>query len=138
MQFSELSGDQLRRGCDESLFSDVRTAETDGFNEIIGQQRAVEAIEFGMDIDRDGFNIFALGPSGSGRASIISRYVQHKSSEKPVPDDWRYVNNFQDQRKPIAAMMSRRQSRVLERYQVNLIVDNAQTEGAPVILAGGT
>jgi lon-related putative ATP-dependent protease len=100
MKTDQLKGDQLRRSCDGAIFNDVRSEENGGFNEIIGQQRAVEAIEFGMDINRDGYNIFALGPSGSGKTSIIRRFVEEKASAKPVPDDWCYVNNFQDQRKP--------------------------------------
>lgn len=96
----QLKAGQLRKSCDESLFNTIGPDEVKGFNEIIGQERAVEAIEFGMDIDRNGFNIFALGPSGSGRTAIIRRYVEQKSSEKPVPDDWCYVYNFKDQRTP--------------------------------------
>jgi len=88
MKTDQLKAEQLRRRCDGVTFSDELSERNEGFNEIIGQQRAVEAIVFGMDIDRDGYNIFALGPSGSGRTSIIRRFVEEKASEKPVPDDW--------------------------------------------------
>jgi len=79
MNEEQLKPGQLCRSCDESSFTDEEAGRKGDFNEIIGQQRAVEAIEFGMDINRDGYNIFALGPSGSGRTSIIRRFVEKKS-----------------------------------------------------------
>lgn len=123
MKAEQLKADQLRQSCDGAIFKDVFSEENDGFNEIIGQERAVEAIEFGMDIDRDGYNIFVLGPSGSGRTSIIRRFVEEKSSNKSVPDDWCYVNNFQDHRKPRCIRFPVGQGKEFRSDMENLVSD---------------
>ncbi|MFW6137739.1 MAG: AAA family ATPase, partial [Spirochaetota bacterium] len=97
---NELTPEQLRTVCSEDIFNFKTTSELPTTTDIIGQDRAVEAIEFGMDIDSDGFNIYALGPAGAGRTATIEQFVQKKSKKKPVPSDWCYVYNFEDPRKP--------------------------------------
>jgi len=99
-KITELAPEQLRRVCDESTFDFDSTVTLPELAEIIGQDRAVEAIDFGMGVDGDGFNIYALGPVGAGRTSTIQRFVQARAKEKPVPDDWCYVHNFVESNKP--------------------------------------
>jgi len=96
----ELKPDEARRTCDEEGLGFRSTADLPELAEIVGQDRAVEAIEFGMDIDSRGFNIYVLGPSGTGKTSTIRRFVEERAKGKPVPDDWCYVHNFADPRKP--------------------------------------
>ncbi len=100
----ELTADQVRLVCDETLF-DGGTAELAGLEEVIGQARAVEAIEFGMDIDGAGFNIYVLGPPGTGKTTTVIRFVEERAKAKPVPDDWCYVHNFDDPQKPHAVRL---------------------------------
>ncbi|MFN2136495.1 MAG: Lon protease family protein [Candidatus Promineifilaceae bacterium] len=69
---------------------------------LLGQPRAEAALRFGMGIARDGYNIFALGPNGTGKRTIIRRAFAARAAAQPVPDDWCYVNNFQDYHKPKA------------------------------------
>jgi len=69
---------------------------------IIGQERAVEALSFGLDIDSPGFNVFVMGPTGSGRRSIIRRVVEEKAGREPAPDDWVYAVSFAEPDKPRA------------------------------------
>lgn len=65
-----------------------------------GQQRAAEAIDFGVGIRRRGYNIYALGPTGTGRHSLVLAKLRQQAQSKPTPDDWCYVNNFSDSRRP--------------------------------------
>jgi lon-related putative ATP-dependent protease len=71
-------------------------------SEVIGQERAVSAVRFGIGIQRDGYNLFALGPSGTGKRTTISQFLERRASEEPIPPDWCYVNNFEDNQKPNA------------------------------------
>lgn len=98
----ELSADQLHRACDSSNFSFDVTDDLPFEPGIIGQDRAVEAVRFGLDIHSPGFNVFVMGPTGSGRRSIIRRIVEEKAASEPVPDDWVYVTRFSDPGRPRA------------------------------------
>lgn len=98
----ELPPDRLRRACDPKGFSFETTAELPLTPEIIGQPRATRAIEFGLDITGPGYNIFVLGPGGTGRTTTIQRFLAQRASQRPAPDDWVYVHNFHQPRQPRA------------------------------------
>jgi lon-related putative ATP-dependent protease len=70
--------------------------------EIIGQERATRAIEFGIDIPAPGYNIYAMGPAGAGKTSTIMRYLERTAATREVPDDWGYINNLSDPQSPDA------------------------------------
>ncbi len=97
-----LSPDDLYRRCDPSFFSFRTTANLPPLEEIIGQQRAVDAIDFGLNLKSDGFNIYVLGESGTGRTSAIRAFISKKAEKEIVPPDWCYVNNFREPGEPIA------------------------------------
>ncbi len=99
---SELKPDQLYRRCDPARFDFENTRELERPSEAIGLERAVEAIGFGLEIKRDGYNIYALGPAGLGKHRLIQRFVEAKTRQTEAPSDWCYVNNFHDPQKPIA------------------------------------
>ncbi|NOR57327.1 MAG: AAA family ATPase [Sulfurimonas sp.] len=88
--------------CDPKLFSFTTTDELELLEQPIGQTTAIEAVNFGVNIKQDGYNIFAMGPSGSGKHSAIMSFLQAKSSVKESPSDWCYVNNFKSNQKPIS------------------------------------
>lgn len=71
-------------------------------NEFIGQERAVEALNFGIDIKSQGYNLFAMGPSGIGKYSLVKIILEAHASENPTPSDWCYIHNFEAPEKPIA------------------------------------
>ncbi|MCX8067271.1 MAG: AAA family ATPase [Anaerolineae bacterium] len=98
----ELAPEQLRRTCDPQRFSFETTAELPLTPEIIGQPRATRAIEFGLEMERPGYNIFVLGPGGTGRATVIQRFLMERAAREPTPDDWVYVHNFRQPRSPRA------------------------------------
>jgi Cdc6-like AAA superfamily ATPase len=92
----------LCKRCDAKQFSFKTTDELEDFDDIIGQQRAVEAIEFGIGIRHKGYNLFVLGPPGTGRHGVIRRFVEKQALEEDVPSDWCYVNNFSEAQEPRA------------------------------------
>ena len=100
--YKELQPEELRLQCGDACFSFSSTQELDESPGVIGQDRAIEAIEFGMGIDSNGFNIFAMGPSGAGRTSIVQEFVEKQAEEMPIPDDWCYIFNFEEPHKPKA------------------------------------
>lgn len=102
MKIRELRAEELRRTCDPGQFSFKSTAELTELAGIIGQERATKAIDFGIEIPSEGYNIYALGPSGSGRTTVIKEFLQKKVSNGVVPDSWAYVNNFDDAYQPHA------------------------------------
>lgn len=93
---------QLRRACDPDSLNFNTTAEVQPVSNIIGQPRGTRAIEFGIDIDSPGYNIFVLGEEGTGRATAIGRYLRERAARRPTPQDWVYVNNFAEPHKPRA------------------------------------
>ena len=98
----ELTADQLHRRFDPSRFAFKSTADAPDLGGIIGQDRAAKAIEFGLEIPYQGYNVFATGPTGAGKTSIITRFLQDKAAARPVPPDWGYAHNFADPDRPIA------------------------------------
>ncbi|HWQ25156.1 MAG TPA: AAA family ATPase [Chlorobaculum sp.] len=93
---------QLFSQCDPQEFEFQTTADLDGTIEIAGQQRALDAIRLGMGIRHDGFNLFALGPAGTGKQSAVLQFLSSLAPEAPRPDDWCYVYDFEKPRNPKA------------------------------------
>lgn len=97
-----LPASALTHQLDSSLFPFSRTDELEHFTSVIGQTRAVEALEFGVEMPRSGYNVFVMGESGTGRFSYVRRYLSQVASEQPAPSNWLYVNNFEEPREPHA------------------------------------
>ena len=97
---SELTAAQLRHRCDPAQFAFTTTAEAPGPETIIGQERATRAIEFGLDMPHPGYNVFATGPAGAGKSSILTRFLEARAAARAVPSDWGYVHNFVDPDRP--------------------------------------
>lgn len=109
----ELTADQLRRACAPGDLNFHSTDELEQLNEIIGQERATRAIEFGLDIPSYGYNIYALGPAGAGKTTTIAKYLERQAAGRPVPNDWGYVNNFERPDEPLALRLPASGGRVL-------------------------
>ena len=67
---------------------------------LIGQERAVEALEFALRMRAKGYNAYALGVGGTGRHSMVEDLLHRKAASEPTPPDWCYVNNFGDPQQP--------------------------------------
>ncbi len=100
-----LAPEKLYNRCDPDSFSFSSTAELDGEIKISGQDRAEEAIRFGIGMKKSGFNLFALGPSGTGKQTALEQFLQNVAPNEPVPGDWCYVYNFEKTRQPRAIAM---------------------------------
>jgi len=98
----KLSANELRCNCDPQMMDWKSSAEVGSKGTIIGQDRAVRAMRFGLDIQDKGFNIFVAGRPGTGRTTAIERFLDEIASTKPAPDDWCYVHNFDDSYRPHA------------------------------------
>ena len=97
MKKGKLDFSDLRCVCDPKTFSFKTTAQIDPLDGVIGQERAVQAIDFGLNMDSPGYNIFVTGVEGTGKSTIIREIVTDHSEKQPAPVDWCMVNNFQDQ-----------------------------------------
>jgi len=97
-----LNPEDLRKPCDTKRFRFATTSEVPPLTRIVGQARALDAIDFGLDMHSLGFNIYALGESGTGKTSAIRSFVSEKAKSDPVPPDRAYVFNFRDPEGPIA------------------------------------
>jgi lon-related putative ATP-dependent protease len=98
----ELDYKQARKICPDHFITCTSTNELEPLNEIIGQTRAVKALQFGLDIKEEGFNIYVAGLPGTGKKTAIITYLEKKAKEMPIPSDWCYVYNFDDSQKPNA------------------------------------
>jgi lon-related putative ATP-dependent protease len=105
IQPRELTTEQLRRRCDMAQSAFASTAEAPDLEGIIGQERAARAIEFGIEMPSAGYNIYAMGPAGAGKTSIITRFLERKAATLNVPADWGYVHNFADPERPEAVRL---------------------------------
>jgi len=93
---------ELRHTCDPAEFPFQTTAELSLKDEVIGQTRAVKATEFGLSIKNHGYNIFVSGVPGTGRNTIVKSIVKRIALERPVPEDWCYINHFRLANRPRA------------------------------------
>lgn len=99
-QALKLSAEQLRRTYDPAQFDFGSTEELPVYEHIIGQERALRAISFGINIKSHGYHMYAMGPAGTGKKTIVSKFLKIAAETKSVPDDWLYVSNFNDSDNP--------------------------------------
>lgn len=123
MAIDTLNPDALYQYCNPEQFEFRTTAELQDLDEIIGQPRAVESVRFGMGIRHKGYNLFALGPIGTGKHELVQRYATAQAQTEPVPADWCYVNNFQQPHEPRRLRLPPGQGVELERAMERLITD---------------
>ncbi len=98
----ELSFDACRKACPDDVFTCESTLQLAPLQEIIGQDRAVRALKFGLKIQDKGFNVYVSGMPGTGRKTAIDDFLKEIAKTKAIPDDWCYVYNFKDPNKPNA------------------------------------
>ncbi|WP_010246728.1 Lon protease family protein [Acetivibrio cellulolyticus] len=92
----------LRKECDPNSFKFNDTSELDALEDIIGQERATKALQFGLKIKTRGYNIFMSGSTGTGKTSYAQNYVKKIAQKAKTPDDWCYVYNFNNPNQPSA------------------------------------
>ena len=102
MTITKLSPNQLYTKCDPQKFNFQSTAELEERLSALGQDRALAAVEIGINIQSKGYNLFCLGPEGTGKSSLVKRVLAQEAKKRPTPDDWAYVYNFDEPYKPNA------------------------------------
>lgn len=102
---NELSYKQLKMRCNPDLFEFTSTAELDSIDTGIGQDRGIKALEFGINVDVRGYNLYIEGPSGVGKTMYTKNYLNIISKKKKVPQDWCYIYNFENPNEPIAVSL---------------------------------
>jgi len=90
----------LRKTCDLLALEFEHSDQLPEGEPYLGQQRAFDAIQFGIGMEHDGYNVFVLGPNGSDRHGLAMDLVRKRAAEKGSPSDWCYVNNFADPERP--------------------------------------
>ena len=100
--FIPLPAEQLYRRADLSRLSFDTTADLQPIETPIGQERALGAIDFGARIDKPGFNLFVIGPTGARMQDAVKAVLGEEAQGRPAPPDWVYVNNFVDPDRPAA------------------------------------
>jgi predicted ATP-dependent protease len=119
----ELTPRQLRRRCDPKQFRFRTVAELEDLSEVLGQSRAVAAIRFGIGIGREGYNLFAMGPTGAGRHTIVRRFLDQRAAAEETPPDWCYVHHFGQGHKPHALRFPPGRARVFSSEMERLVED---------------
>lgn len=126
MTIQPLSAEQLRYACDPTQFDFETTADLSPTDEIIGQPRGAQAIQFGIGIDSEGYNIYVLGPVGTGRTTTITRYLEAQARRRPIPADWVYVHDFAAPHRPRAVQLPAGEGRRFRERMARLIADLRQ------------
>ena len=124
----ELKAADLRSVCDHRVFKFKNTSQIKPLDEVIGQQRAVQALEFGLNMNHSGYNIFVTGLEGTGKSTIVKDYVTKHAQALPKPNDWCLVNNFKDEFRPRAievpsgkaGLLSKKMNRFIQNLKKDL------------------
>ncbi|MEC9314047.1 MAG: ATP-binding protein [Pseudomonadota bacterium] len=124
---TELQVNDLYQHCDPDNWQFNTTADLETLPTIIGQDRALSAIDFGVNIDAEGYNLFIMGPAGVGKYTMIKRFLDEHSRHKPRAKDWAYLNNFADPQKPWAVSLPAGQGNQL-RHDIETIITHLETE----------
>lgn len=87
----------------------------------IGQDRARDALAFGLDINARGYNLYVMGEQATGRFTLVREYIDKYVNSTDTPDDWCYINNFEDEREPFALRLPAGESKRLYKEIDNLL-----------------
>jgi len=123
----ELGVEKLRRACEPEVLGCQTSEEMPGLETMIGQERAVRALRFGLGIQELGFNIYVSGLPGTGRTTAVEHFLEGLAQEKAVPSDWCYVNNFADPYHPRALRLPPGRAKALQ-ADMRGLVEMVQSE----------
>ncbi|MBR1777037.1 MAG: AAA family ATPase [Alphaproteobacteria bacterium] len=121
MTVSALSYDQLYSKCDLDFLSFETTRDLEDLNQPLGQEQAINAINFGISMDSYGYNLFCIGSEGTGKSSLVRQILTKAAKKRRTPDDWCYVYNFKTPYKPSAVRMSAGKAKIFAKAVDKLI-----------------
>ena len=102
---NELNYKQLKMTCNPEVFKFETTQELEPIQTGIGQDRGIKALEFGIQVDVKGYNLYLEGPSGVGKTMYTKNYLDKIAAKKKTPSDWCYIYNFDNPNEPIAVSL---------------------------------
>jgi lon-related putative ATP-dependent protease len=113
----------LRRRCDPATLGFATTAELQGLASVPGQARAEDALTFGLGMQREGYHLFAMGPEGVGRHSLVRAHLEAEAARRAAPADWCYVFNFDAPHRPRALRLPAGQASAFRDAMARLVED---------------
>lgn len=123
MKNNELSYKSLKKYCNPEKLPFETTEELEPISTGIGQERAIKALEFGLNVDVKGYNLYLEGPSGVGKTMYTKRYLDTISKKKKIPPDWCYIYNFSNPNEPIAVSLPAGQGKEFKETMDQFIKD---------------
>ncbi|MFC3093598.1 Lon protease family protein [Alteromonas sediminis] len=118
---SQLDIRELTPKLQKRLIQNALNDETALSATFIGQERASEALSFGLTIESTGYNLYVMGEHATGRYTLVQEHIRRQVANKPTPDDWCYINNFDDQREPFALRMHTGEAKAFLKDMTQLI-----------------
>ena len=123
MKNNELSYKNLKRYCNAEKLPFETTEELEPISTGIGQERGIKALEFGLNVDVKGYNLYLEGPSGVGKTMYTKKYLETISKKKKTPTDWCYIYNFSNPNEPIAVSLPAGQGKEFKETMDQFIKD---------------
>src|SRR6056297_2467403 len=127
IKVNKLTKEKLILACETDTFDFDTTEDITDTTTIIGQERLSSSMELGVDIPKDGYNIFALGPNETNRLSHIQQFMEQKAKDKETPPDICYTNNFDNRYKPAVLKVPAGRGMKLKEMMDQLIEDLVPT-----------
>ncbi len=123
MKKNELSVNVLKPYLNPDVFKFNDTSELEPIYTGIGQDRGIKALEFGLNVNVKGYNIFIEGPSGVGKTMYTKNYLDKISKKKKIPNDWCYLYNFANPNEPVAVSLPAGQGKEFKEAMDSFIKD---------------
>lgn len=117
----KLKPEELYKRCETDFFKFNTTEDITKIEGTIGQEKALKSLDFGLSLTSKGFNIYALGESGTGKMRSIRTLLNEKAINENIPYDWCYVFNFKDPDAPMAVSLEPGVGVVFQKDMDNLI-----------------
>lgn len=114
-KINELSYKDLKDVCNPNMFKFEKIKEVaDTTNLVYGQDRGIKALEFGVNVDLKGYNLYLEGPAGVGKTMYTKKFLQTRALKEKIPNDWCYIYNFDDPNEPIAVSLPAGQGKIFQ------------------------
>jgi lon-related putative ATP-dependent protease len=118
-----LTAEDLRRVVDPASLGFASTNDLEPISGLIGQDRALKALEFGTSIKSHDYNIFVLGPPASGKTTAVRQQLTAKAAQGPTPHDWAYVYNFDAPNRPKALRLPHGRAKLLAQGMIAALTE---------------
>jgi lon-related putative ATP-dependent protease len=117
----ELRPTELCRRCDPASLPFETTADLEPLEGLVGQERAMEAVSFGVSMKREGYHLYAMGPANAGKHTAVRRVLERRASTEPVPPDVCYVTNFTQPNEPRVLLLPAGKGAAFRRHVAQLV-----------------